>query len=346
MNTSHLRILRKPFGRLSSAERDRWTRLLSESVASRWAFLSPTYAEAVNSTVGPVEVLLCWDDDALVGVMPLQRMAGWLGWLGLREPVGREMTDYFGLLARPGIQVGWSALLQAARIPCLYFTHLDESQTACGLHGENPTTGLRTRIPPEGAQAYWEWLRARDKKFTSNTERRERKLIAEHGPIEFEMRSSAPARDLEFIVTFKNAQYRRTGRNRGALLNPANVHLLTRLLRSCDPDCMPRLSVLRCSGQSIAAHFGLQCGEVLHYWFPVYDPRFANYSPGQILYRKIMSDAMGHGITCIDRGAGDSTAKRSFANDEHLYFRDLVQVGTRGRVLDLMQRARWRFAQM
>lgn len=343
MNTSRLRIRRKPFSRLSSSEREGWARLLAESVTSRWAFLSPTYADAVNATVGPVEVLLCWDDDALAGVMPLQRTEGCLGWLGLREPVGREMTDYFGLLARPGIRVEWLALLRSARIPCLYFTHLDESQAACGLHGDNPTTGLRTRIPPEGAQAYWESLRARDKKFTSNTERRERKLVAEHGPIEFEMHSGAPTRDLEFIVAFKNAQYRRTGRHHGALLNPANIQLLTRLLCSRDPDCMPKLSMLRCGGQPIAAHFGLQCGALLHYWFPTYDPRFAHYSPGQILYRKIMSDAVSHGITCIDRGAGDSTAKRSFANDEHQYFRGLVQSGPRGHVLDLMQRARWRF---
>lgn len=344
MNTDRLRIQRKSFNTLTAAERDGWARLLEDSTAARWAFLSPTFAEAVNATVDPVDVLLCWSGDELGGVMPLQRSFGWLGRLGLREPVGRQMTDYFGLLARAGVRLDWQSLLRAAGIPCLYFTHLDESQATHGLVGDSPKTGLRNHIHPDGGEAYWELLRGRERKVVSEIERRERKLYAEHGSCMFEMQSASPAQDLQTLVDLKNAQYLRTGRDGGALLNEANVRLLNHLLASRDPYCLPRLSVLRCSGRMVAAHFGLQCGSVLHYWFPAYDNQFSAYSPGRLLYRNILVNAQSFGITCIDHGEGDTVAKRDFANDEHQYFKGLVHASRWGQALGLVQRLRWRFA--
>ncbi|MBS0493917.1 MAG: GNAT family N-acetyltransferase [Proteobacteria bacterium] len=344
MSTNRLRIQRKPFKTLTMGEHDAWVRLLAESTSSRWAFLSPTYAEAVNVAIGPVEVLLCWDGDALVGVMPLQRTIGWLGQWGLWEPAGRRMTDYFGLLAHPGVKLDWQSLLRAAGVPCVCFTHLDESQADHGLTGVGPRVGLRTRIHPDGGTAHWEWLRRQDKKLVSDTERRERKLVAEHGPLEFQMQSASPVQDMESLVALKTAQYRRTGHDEGALLNPENIGLLTRLLASTSPDCLPMLSVLRCGGQLVAGHFGLQCGALLHYWFPAYNPCFSAYSPGRILTRHILLDAERYGITCLDRGEGDSAAKRDFATEEHLYFMGLVQASPWGQALGALQRLRWRLA--
>ena len=342
MSAQHLRIQRKPFEALSSSERSGWAHLLNQSKSSRWAFLSPTYAEAVNETLGPVDVLLCWHADELVGVMPLQRATGWLGRLGMREPVGRHMTDYFGLLARPGVKLDWAELLRAARVPCLYFTHLDESQAAHGLTGDSPRKGLRTRIHPDGGDAHWEWLRTQDKKLVSDTERRERKLVAEHGVIRFEMQSSTLDQDLDCLVALKNAQYQRTGHDGGALLDPANARLLAYLVKAADPDCQPLLSVLHCGAQWVAGHFGLQCGPLLHYWFPVYDSRYSAYSPGRILYRHILLGAQARGIDCIDRGEGDSAAKRDFGNEEHHFFKGLYSAGSIGSALNIGIRINWR----
>ncbi|MFN3736710.1 GNAT family N-acetyltransferase [Hydrogenophaga sp.] len=342
MSAQHLRIQRKPFEALSASERSGWAHLLNQSKSSRWAFLSLTYAEAVNETLGPVDVLLCWRADELVGVMPLQRATGWLGRLGMREPVGRHMTDYFGLLARPGVKLDWAELLRAARVPCLYFTHLDESQAAHGLTGDSPRKGLRTRIHPDGGDAHWEWLRTQDKKLVSDTERRERKLVAEHGVIRFEMQSSTPDQDLDCLVALKNAQYQRTGHDGGALLDPANARLLAYLVKAADPDCQPLLSVLHCGAQWVAGHFGLQCGPLLHYWFPVYDSRYSAYSPGRILYRHILLGAQARGIECIDRGEGDSAAKRDFGNEEHHFFKGLYSAGSIGSALNIGVRINWR----
>ncbi len=342
MSADRLRIQRKTFCALSHAELAAWSRLLRDSTSTRWAFLSPVYAAAVHECIGTVEVLLCWRGDELAGVMLLQRARGWLGRMGLREPAGGQMSDYFGLLASPGVQLQWSVLLNAAGLHCLYFTHLDETQAAHGLVGQECRIGLRTRIHPDGGAAHWEYLRTQDKKLVSDTERRERKLAAEHGALVFEMQTPTPQQDLDWLVTLKNAQYQRTGHDGGALLDPANARLLQRLLTSSDAYCQPRLSVLRSGGQMVAAHFGLQCGAVLHYWFPVYDQRFAVFSPGRILFRHILAVSDLHGIACIDRGEGDSAAKRDFANEEHVFCKGIVTAGLWGHALRGVQSACWR----
>lgn len=341
---SRLRIERKMWDALGAAEIAAWTQLLHDSVQPPWAFLSPRYAEAVHAQVAPVDVLLCWQGAQLVGVMPLQRAAGWLGRAGLRGPAGWAMCDYFGLLARPEVVLNWPQLLGAGGIPCLYFSHLDESQAAHGLQGGDARVGLRTRIHPEGGAAHWQALRQQDKKLVSDTERRERKLIAEHGALDFQMHSATAAPDLQALVALKNAQYRRTGHEGGALLAPANVRLLQHLLAATDPWCQPRLSVLRCSGRLVAAHLGLQCGALLHIWFPVYDAEFSAYGPGRILLRHMLLNAAQYGVACFDRGEGDTPAKRDFANEEHRYFKGLVSVGAWGQAVSVLQRARWRWA--
>lgn len=53
MSSNQLRIQRKLFSTLTTDERDAWAQLLRESTTSRWAFVSPTYAEAVNTNLGP-----------------------------------------------------------------------------------------------------------------------------------------------------------------------------------------------------------------------------------------------------------------------------------------------------
>src|SRR5262249_25561191 len=69
----------------------------------------------------------------------------------------------------------------------------------------------------------------------------------------------------------------------------------------------------------VAAHFGLRCFEVLHFWFPAYAKEFSAYSPGRILYRHVIRDGSQQGIRVLDRGEGDTPAKRDFANAEHTY---------------------------
>jgi CelD/BcsL family acetyltransferase involved in cellulose biosynthesis len=291
-----------------------------------------------------VIVLVGYKDLAPVFFLPLQQRTGLLGRLGLFEPAGGVMTDYFGMVAKGGVQIEISELLAATSgiVNAVFFTHLDETQARYGLKVDDCRAGLRTRLgsPP---QEYWNRLRMINKKLVYDTERRERKLIGEWGPISFEWSSMRPQADLAWLITSKRSQYKRTGKEQAPLFSEGNVTLLQELLESKDEGCSGLLSVLRCGEDIIASHFGLRCHEMIHVWFPVYDERFANHSPGRILFKYMFAAAAEQGVTVFDRGEGDNQAKRDFANDQHRFGRGFwVAEGGRGALARLAQRIAWR----
>ena len=343
MKGNNLRIEGRSFDRLSEPELAAWRALHRGQGSRQWAFQSVGFASAVHETVAPVRVALLWCADELMGVLPMQRQPGRWGRLGLHEPVGGHMADYAGLLATEGVHTSWSALLAGAGVPCFFFTHLDEHQLRLGLTGAQPRLGLRTRIHAESGTAHWAWLRNQDKKLVDDTERRERKLARDHGEVVFAMDSAHAEEDLQTLIAAKNAQYLRTGAKGGPLLQPCNQSLLAHLLANPGDGCRARLSTLKAGDKWVSGHFGLQSGSTLHYWFPVYGEDFAAYSPGRILFKHVILQSSVSGISLIDRGEGDTAAKRDFATETHQFLKGLEAWGLRGQLVAVTQRLVWRF---
>jgi CelD/BcsL family acetyltransferase involved in cellulose biosynthesis len=314
----------RPLADLTESERAAWAERLAASPECRSAFLSPQYADAVARSGNDVAVMIGYDRAVPVWFMPLQRHTGWIGRFGVFEPAGGVMTDYFGAVGSSRVMASSGAICRASggRVAAILFTHLDEAQQRFGLAGDEPRVGLRTRIG-DSAEAYWESLRQKDKKLVQDTGRREKKLARERGDVTFEWQSSHRDADLQALIRLKTAQYTRTGKASAPLFEGRNLRLLERLASSADEECEGVLSSLRCGGRLIAAHFGLRCRDALHVWFPVYDADYAGYSPGRILLKHIIEHAPRHGVCLLDRGEGDTPAKRDFANEEHTYFRGL-----------------------
>ena len=309
----------KPFATLTQAELEFWRRTVEQNPQYQQAFLTAAFCEQVAMVDSRVRVVVMHDGNSLVGVLPLRLHHSWLGRLGVYEPVAGAMTDYFGAVVTPGTVLDIESLLRSARIGAIVFSHLDETQSLIGLTGGDARPGLRTVIQGVG-EAHWVHLRNLDKKLTADTERRERKLVAEHGPLTFELLSSNPDKDLEELITLKKAQYTRTGKDDAVLFDDVNVKLIRRLLHSTTSVCAGYLSILRLEDKLVAAHFGLRCGQTLHFWFPAYAKEYAALSPGRILFRRILAQGSLLGLHVLDRGEGDSQAKRDFANNEHLYY--------------------------
>jgi CelD/BcsL family acetyltransferase involved in cellulose biosynthesis len=312
----------KRYFELTEGELAFWRGTVAHNAQFQRAFKTATFCEAVAKIDDKVRVLVIYGDDKVIGLLPLRVHHAWVGRFGVYEPVAGEMTDYFGAIVSSGIVLHMPSVLKSAGIGAVIYTHLDETQAAYGLEGEEARIGLRTLIRGQGA-AHWEHLRTLDKKLVADTERRERKLAAEHGDVTFELQSARPEVDLEELINLKKAQYTRTGRDDAVLFDQANASLLRGLLRSNCSECSGLLSVLRVKGKLVAAHFGLRSGGTLHFWFPVYAKEYASFSPGRILYRYVLHEGSKIGIRVIDRGEGDTQAKRDFANEEHMYHRGL-----------------------
>lgn len=334
----------RDFAELTAIECSAWDKSLDGDADLNRAFLSRTYTNAVVQAGCNVLIVVIYRANQPVFFLPIQRLPGLQGVLGIFEPVGGSMTDYFGAIASDGFKITPEDILNASggRINVIVFTHLDQTQGKFGLKGGDPRVGLRTFLGEEPS-TYWVELRKTDKKLVSDTERRQKKLANECGELTFEWASATSEADLCWLIESKRSQYTRTGKELAPLFIEGNVKLLKNLLTTTDEACSGVLSVLRCGDKVVAAHFGLRCRNVLHVWFPVYDQSYSQYSPGRILFKHLFEAGAIQGVTLFDRGEGDTQAKRDFSNDEHVFSRGVWQAsGLRGLMARVALSISWR----
>jgi CelD/BcsL family acetyltransferase involved in cellulose biosynthesis len=89
---------------------------------------------------------------------------------------------------------------------------------------------------------------------------------------------------------------------------------------------MMHVAVLRVDGQAAAFSFDLEAGTVKYAIANSYDPRFAHYSPGKLLYYRNIVEGMGRGITTVDWGMGDSGYKTTIGAEQGPAIRDWLFV--------------------
>lgn len=305
---------------LHAHEVERWEALNRTVPALASPFLSVHYARAVAASGVDVRVCVIARDGAPCAFLPYQ-MAGRLGpLLKSAEPAGGSMSDYFGLVAEPGLALDPAALLRLARLNYLAFSHLDESQCEFGLQGEQPRTGLRVRLD-HSTGAPLDALLAERHKYRKDSERRMRQVGAEVGPLKFVFDAAGGRAELlDQLLRHKRAQYARTNAP-DALADAWKTRLLAELCGYRFDSCRALLSTLSAGDQWLAMHIGLVGNGVLQYWLPVYNPALSKYAPGRLLIHHIIAESGAAGIHTIDRGEGDTASKRELANEEHRFLR-------------------------
>jgi CelD/BcsL family acetyltransferase involved in cellulose biosynthesis len=305
---------------LSPEDQKAWAGFLAPQPV---AFLSYSYTQTLALCLPFVRVCRITQGHRTLAFFPFQYRSAVHEAVGIGERLGGELSDYFGLIAEPGFRIETEELLRLSGLKSLYFSHLDEKQVENGLVGTKPELGHRIDFP-QGGEAFWENIRRTDKKFTSDTERRERKLIREYGSVRFVFSESDSDHALRELVANKRAQYDRTGFS-DVLSERQTQSILYALYRTRDTQCSGVMSTLYAGNTWVASHFGLRCGSTLHYWFPVYNPILKAFAPGRILLKQIIQSSQVNGLTCIDRGAGDSVAKRDLSTSQHLFYSGLWQ---------------------
>ncbi len=261
--------------------------------------------------------------------------------LGWGDVLGSHMTDYAGIVAEPGFRIDPTALLRAAGLTYLLFTHFDETQAEAGLEGEQLDAGLLIDLS-QGATAYWEDLLGRDRDFVKDTERRQRQLEKLCGTLQFTWRQPPSPEGVASILARKREQYHRTGVG-DAFEADWSREFVTQLAATQSDECAACTAELYAGETWVASHFGLRFRDRLHYWFPVYNPELQRYSPGRLLVKTIIEKSDELGLRIIDRGAGESKAKQDFANGRHQFQRGVWwRPGLRSLAVRAIQARRWR----
>jgi CelD/BcsL family acetyltransferase involved in cellulose biosynthesis len=320
-----------------------WRRIQRSHTHLHSAFFSYEYAYAVATVRPDVYVCLIEKNGEVAGLLPFQFETPIHRRLGAAERVGGELTDYFGLIAEPSLQIKPEQLLRLAGLNHFYFTHLNEPQLRHGLEAERAEVGLLIDVGGTPGD-YWDRLRAQDKKFVQDTERRARKLEADYGPLRFQLDDPDTSSALEHLIDQKRQQYRTTNVDDSLKLMWRRA-LLRRLTQSDLRIFRAKLSTLFAGDTWVASQLSLRGVGVLHNWFPVYNRCLSHYAPGRLLLKHIACAAPAEGIFTIDRGVGDTQAKRDFATREQLLYRG---VWHRPNIQSLIYRAAcslsWRLA--
>ncbi|WP_372617605.1 GNAT family N-acetyltransferase [Falsiroseomonas sp.] len=277
----------------------------------------------------------------IVAFLAFQYADPWRRRLGMAERIGGALCDHAGLVARRGFSIEPATLLGLCGIGTLFNDHLSGGQAAFGLAATETRAGHLIDLAG-GAAAYFARLREVNKAFLADTERRMRRLEKEFGAASFTVQDRPDWSAVQPLLEAKRGQYARTGVS-DALGNPAALALLRALLEADTADCRPVLTTLSAGGRMLAGHLGLLHAGCLSYWFPVYDPAAQKVSPGRLLLWRTIEAADRLGIRLIDRGEGDSQAKRDFSTEVQSFGRVAWQArGWRGMLARTAQAVAWR----
>jgi CelD/BcsL family acetyltransferase involved in cellulose biosynthesis len=289
---------------LSKEHLDAWSRRQRADPTLESPFFRPEFTHAVAAVRNDVEVGVFEEGGDLVGFFPFQR-----GFCGVGKPVGGRLSDFQGVIVRPGLEWNVRDLLRSCRLAAWEFDHL--------LPGQQPFQPAHFDVYPSpfldlssGFEAYLSSRQQSGSELLGQTLRKARKIQREVGEIRFTFHNPDPAA-FAALLEWKSAQYVHS-QVTNVLGFRWTVNLLEHILAQPTEDFAAIISTLHVAGRLAAVHLCLRAGKVLHSWFPAYDPFFTKYSPGNILLIEMARASPEQGVERIELGRGGDRYKSNF----------------------------------
>jgi CelD/BcsL family acetyltransferase involved in cellulose biosynthesis len=312
------------FDALTGEELDAWHRLRAANPRLDSPYFHPGFAAAVHASGRPVQVAVGRDDRGeICALLPFHRERA------LLRPAGWPAADFQGPVLAPGSSFPPLKLLTGG-VRGFAFDHLLDvcPDFEPWIESSRPSPFVDTT---GGLDGYLGRASRSGKDNMGQARRRLAKAERTYGTVRFAadvVDEAALAR----VVELKRAQYAATGAG-DYFAEPGRRELMTRLLHTRDSAFGGVLSTLHAGPHLVAAHFGIRAGNVLHWWFPVYDPEFAALAPGWMLLRELVAASPALGFTRIDLGRGDDEYKRRAKTGETLVSQGVVTRSSTRRVL-------------
>lgn len=274
-------------------------------------FLSPRFAMAVGRVRPEARVAVASDSTGIVGFLPYERRR-----LAFGRALAQGLSDIQAVIAPPTADIDLRALLRGCGLRVWEFDHLL-------AHQEGWASGAVARLAHErspaldlsaGWDAYEQAQRGVSSSLFQSTARKRRKLERTHGPVRLVFDHPDRAA-LEQVLRWKSEQYRRTGR-RDRFADAGTRALIHDLFDLREPTFGAPLTVLFAGDTIVAGHLGLRSATTLAWWFPVYDPEFAAFSPGLVTVLDLARAITAEGLSLFDLGKGDEPYKDRLSNTE------------------------------
>jgi len=294
---------------LLSAARAPWTELV-ERVPSATPFQTWEWVVGFARYDRSRPRVLMWEhvSGRLVGVLALCDRRSLVPGVKRLELIGGRLSDYPGMLAEPE----WLAACEQSARAWL-----------AGL-AQRPLALLRgqSEVPPRWLPALPHRVLTRDaaivvplpsdmeqllaslsKRFRGNL-RREQRLV-ENARLEFHTPANERELRAALPVLFQLHQLRKNAQNeRGRFHDPRWCEAVTEIAVALQARGITRLTILRINDAPAAASFDLRLHETQYTYQYGMQPQFSAYSPGRLLTRRMIEEAIGAGMKRYDFGRG------------------------------------------
>jgi CelD/BcsL family acetyltransferase involved in cellulose biosynthesis len=294
-------------------------------------------------------ILLAYEATELVGIAPMMitRQAGWLG--GMRSCVrfigsSNHASDYCDFIVDDRVPHALHALLDAMNVGAGGFDRLDLSHFPS--HSPNKPrllgylAGRDAKFIVEfQAEAPVRMLgdtQADRKAANKSSLKRHTKFFEKSGGLSFHQCSSEPEAAAYLDAFFDQHKARRARTDSPSqFFDPAQQRFYRELVTEAFRYGWLRFDVVLFDGAPLAFHFGFEYRRRFIWYKPAFDPRFAAKSPGEVLLKFLLDDAIGKGLEEFDFTVGSESFKFRFAtltrcNERIIVFRSFADCWMRG----------------
>lgn len=292
-------IILKPLSDLSPDELEAWQAFRRDDRALASPYFALGYLRAVEKARPGIEVL-CWSDGATpTGFLPLRRAA-----LGLARPVGGPMDDLHGVIAPAGQTLDIPQAMRSVGLGGYAFSAAPYTQVRHGLIG-HCGEGNHIIDLSAGPDTYFAQRGAASRSF-KRLRSKARRLIKDQG-VEVRHDTHDPAA-FNRMIELKQLALAEAGHlDLFSLDWPRKA--LEAIAASTATDARGVLSTLHMDGRLAAVTFNMRSEDVLHYWFPAYEPDLADSQAGNALLFSLVDWAAAEGIREIHLGLGAAQYK-------------------------------------
>ncbi|WP_109261127.1 GNAT family N-acetyltransferase [Hyphobacterium indicum] len=293
---------------LSEAELGQWRSWAYQDGHLVSPYLLPEFAQAVDRVRSDVRIAVIGQDAETIGYFAYHAPRHF----ALR-PVGAPMSDYQGIIVKPGVSICPKDFLTRLGAGFMAYDNW-WSSAACKPGIARERDGSVVVDLSDGPDAYFAGRRAAHKSQFKKIGRRLRNAERDFGPARLVVGDAGGAH-FNTLARWKSEQYDATGK-----LDIFNIgwarQLLANLNTSTDTGFQGLTFALYFGDELAAVEFGLRAGDVYHSWFPAYDERFAKVSPGLLLLHEIFKAAPELGLSRVDLGKGGAHYKTYYASYE------------------------------
>ncbi|MBI1683703.1 GNAT family N-acetyltransferase [Caulobacter hibisci] len=287
---------------LAPADLALWRAFAEADPALASPLLGPDFTLAVGKVREDARVAVIRRGGEIVGFLPHHRRPG-----GVARPIGAPLSDYHGLVAKPGVEIDAGQVLRAADLAVFRYTGLVDPADAFAAQATIPAYVIDIG---DDVDAYLEAIRSGSPKKIKNYRRLDNKLAREMGELVLTA-DDVSQEAFDQLIAWKREQIERTGIH--DFLRPEWTRgLFQSLFETRQGDFRGLMINLYAGGQLVAGHFGVRQGAVYHPWIASNNPAFAAWSPGQIFFMRAIAAMPGLGLTRYDLGPGSDHYKHSY----------------------------------